>query len=243
MPRNPQWANWPFDYGWLWWPSGAEGKPGHVRIGHLDTDRWWELPIRTWDAVAQKHMSDRTIKPGQPVGMGGNVVLEIPYAALDDEADALVRRQMRPNMDRSNVIVRARDGTFINKNQGVPRDWWENLAAQHVQRRKQEPPVTLNMGGVTLAISYECFDAMVKDFVKNMRDRFISAGMWPELLIHEGIHDPSKPGPLPVQGRANAFGQGTTVVRPGQPAPPGQPGQGQPGGQVGHPAIENQELV
>ncbi|WP_143360635.1 hypothetical protein, partial [Escherichia coli] len=62
-------------------------------------------------------------------------VLEIPYALLDDEADALLRRQMRPNMDRSPLNIKVRDGTPI---QACPRDWWETLAAQHIERRKQE---------------------------------------------------------------------------------------------------------
>jgi hypothetical protein len=240
MPRPAQWANWTFDYGWIWWPSGLENKAGHVRVGYLEANQWWELPIRTWDAIAQKHMSDRHTKPGQPIRMPNGAILEVSFPALDDEADALVARAMHPNTDRTNVKVRARDGTPINGNDGVPRDWWEGLAAQHVQRRKIEPPVVLNLGDATLTIAYECFDAMVKDFVRNQRDRFISAGKWPELLIHEGYSNPAKPGPLPVDGRANAFGQGATVVNPAQQVQgPSGPGSQQ----VTHPAIEQQELI
>jgi len=245
MPRVPEWANWPFDYGMIWWPSGLDGKPGHVRIGHLESTPqaphgvWWEVPIRTWDSIAQKHMSDRVSKPGQPIRMPDGKMLEIPFPALDDEADSLLARSMNPSMDRSNVLLRARDGTPINGQDGVPRDWWESLAAQHVQRRKTEAPVVLNLGQVVLTISYECFDWIVKDFVRNMRDRFISAGKWPELLIHEGIMDPSKPGPLPVDGRANAFGQGTSVLNPAQ-AQGGQPAGQQ---QIMPPAVEQEGLV
>lgn len=237
MPKPPEWANWPFDYGMIWWPSGYEGKPGHMRIGHLESGSWWEVPIRTWDAIAQKHMSDRGAKPGQPIRMPDGRMLEIPFPALDDEADALVSRAMNPSMDRANVRLRARDGTPINGNDGVPRDWWEALAAQHVQRRKTEAPVVLHLGQVVLTISYECFDWIVKDFVRNMRDRFISAGKWPELLIHEGVSDPAKPGPLPVDGRANAFGQGTTVFNPAQQQPQG------PAGPILPPAVEQEGLV
>lgn len=233
MPRDPRWAGWPFEFGWIWWPSGEQNKAGHVRIGHLDTDRWWEVPITFWDTLSQKHMNDRTIKAGQPVQMPDRKVLEIPYQALDDEADALMRRQMRPNMDRSPLTIRAKDGTPI---QNCPREWWEQLAAQHMERRKTEPPVSLRLGQDTITIGFACFDAIVKDFVRNQRDRFVAAGKWPELLIHEGIANPNKPGPLPVQGRADAFGQGAAAgLNPVKPAP----GQNQ----VSHPAIENQELV
>jgi hypothetical protein len=233
MPRDPRWAGWPFPFGWIWWPSGEANKKGHVRIGHLDSDRWWELPIRAWDDLAQRHMNDRTIKPGQPVQMGDRRVLEIPYALLDDEADSLMRRQGMPNMDRSPLNIKARDGTPI---QACPRDWWETLAKQHIERRKTDTPVTLKLGQDTLTIPFDNFDAIVKDFVRNQRDRFVAAGKWPELLIHEGI-DPKKPGPLPVQGRADAFGRGTSAeLNPVKPVPGQQ-------GQVGHPAIENQELV
>lgn len=240
MPRDPRWVNWPFDYGWIWWPSGDGGKAGHVRIGHLDTNRWWEVPIRDWDAIAQRHMADRTVKPGHPIRMPDGKMLEVRYQDLDDEADNFVRRGMQPNMDRSPVNIRARDGTQINGMHGMPRDFFEALALQHVQRRKQDGVVPLRLGKDTLNIGYENFDAIVKDFVRNQRDRFVAAGRWPELLIHEGVaQDPRKQGPLPVQGRPDAFGQGAT---PGlNPQKPGQPGG--PSGPVGHPAIENQELV
>lgn len=235
MPRNPRWNGWPFDFGWIWWPSG-EGNPpqaGHVRIGHLDSDKWWQVPIRVWDELAQKHMNDRTIKAGQPVQMPDRRVLTIPYMTLDDEADALMRRQMRPNSDRSPLKVKTVEGHVIAE---APRDWFEQLAAGHIERRKVEPPISLRMGNDSVSIQYATFDAIVKDFVRNQRDRFVAAGKWPELLIHEGVKDPNKPGPLPVQGRADAFGQGAVA---GLNAP--KPAQGQ--GQVSHPAIENQELV
>lgn len=236
MPRNPAWNGWLYDFGWIWWPSGEGNQPGHVRIGHLDSDRWWKVPIRVWDELAQKHMNDRTIKPGQPVQMADRHVLTIPYMALDDEADALERRQMRPSSDRSALTIRTVEGQQLKDS---PRDWWEQLAAGHINRRKTEPPISLRMGQETVTIPYANFDAIVKDFVRNQRDRFVAAGKWPELLIHEGVKDPNKPGPLPVQGRADAFGQGAT---PGlNPVKPGQPGQGS--GQLAHPAIEQQDLV
>lgn len=240
MPRDPRWNGWPFSFGWLWWPSGEKDEknviqPGHVRLGHLDSNRWWQVPIRVWDELAQKHMNDRTIKPGQPVQMPDRKVLTIPYMLLDDEADALLRRQMRPNMDRSPLKLKSVEGVVIAQ---APRDWFEGLSATHIQRRKTEPPISLRVGNEIITIDYECFDAVVKDFVRNQRDRFVAAGKWPELLIHEGIKDPNKPGPLPVQGRADAFGQGAQAgLNPVKPIP------GQQGNQMSLPAIENQELV
>ena len=236
MPRNPQWAQWPFAFGWIWWPSGEQGRPGHVRIGHLDSDKWWELPIRTWDELAQRHMNDRTVKPGQPVQMPDRRILEVPYQLLDDEADALLRRQMRPNMDRSPLKIKMRDGTVIEQ---APREWFEQLAASHVERRKKEPAISMRLGDQSIVIDYEGFDAIVKDFVRNQRDRFVAAGKWPELLIHEGqAQDPKKQGPLPVQGRADAFGHGAT---PGLNVPKPLPGQG--GNQMSLPGIENEQLT
>ena len=240
MPRDPRWSGWPFAFGWIWWPSGEKDvnnqiRPGHVRIGALDADRWWEIPIRVWDELAQKHMNDRTIKPGQPVQMPDRKVLNIPYMLLDDEADALVRRQMRPNADRTPLRVKTLEGVILEQ---APRDWFESLAATHIQRRKTEPPNSLRIGNEVVTVDYECFDAIVKDFVRNQRDRFLAAGKWPELLIHEGVRDPNKPGPLPVQGRADAFGQGTTAgLNPVKPLP------GQGGNQMSLPGIENEQLT
>jgi len=240
MPRDPRWNGWPFAFGWIWWPSGEKDernlvRPGHVRVGHLDSNRWWEVPIRVWDELAQKHMNDRTIKPGQPVQMPDRKVLTIPYMALDDEADALIRRQMRPNPDRSPLRLKSVEGMVMEQ---APRDWFEGLAATHIQRRKTEPPISLRVGNDIISIDYEGFDAIVKDFVRNQRDRFVAAGKWPELLIHEGIRDANKPGPLPVQGRADAFGQGTTAgLNPVKPVP------GQQGNQMSLPGLENQELA
>lgn len=234
MPRRAEWANWPFDYGWIWWPSGDGGRPGHLRLGHLDTDKWFEVPIRDWDVIAREHMAARTVKPGHQIRMPDSRILEIRYQDLDDEADAFLRRNMQPSPDRSPVQLRTKDGTIINGMTGTPREFFEGLALQHLSRRKQEGVVPLRLGNATLAIGYECFDAMVKDFVRNQRDRFVAAGRWPELLIHEGVADPKKPGPLPVQGRSDAFGKGA-VAELNKPAPQQ--------GQVGHPAIENQELI
>jgi hypothetical protein len=240
MPRDPRWAGWTFAFGWIWWPTGEKDqsnqpRPGHVRIGALDVDRWWEIPIRVWDELAQKHMNDRTIKPGQPVQMNDRRVLTIPYMVLDDEADALMRRQMRPNADRSPVRLKTVEGVPLNE---TPRDFFESLAATHIQRRKTEPPISLRVGNDVVTIDYECFDAIVKDFVRNQRDRFLAAGKWPELLIHEGVADPRKPGPLPVQGRADAFGQGAVPgLTPVKPLP------GQGGNQLSLPGVENESLT
>jgi hypothetical protein len=238
MARPPEYANWPFDFCWAYFQSVPPGKPdagpGRVRLFYLDTMAYWDLHVQSMDVMAQKHMSDRDVKPGQSVNMGNGAVEVIPYRALDDEADLLQQRGMQPNPDRTAVTIRFVSGQFMKD---TARDWWEGLAAGHLQRRKLEPPVVLNVNGQSVTLTYECFDGLCKDFTRRRGD-FVSAGWWPELV------DPYRDmgqfgGPKPVQGFANALGHNVSVMSGQQGPVPGPAGQAP----MAHPAEENQNLV
>jgi hypothetical protein len=237
MPRPPEYASWPFDHAWAFFPSIPQGKPdagpGRIRLFHLETMGYWDIHVVSMDQMAQKHMQDRDIKPGQAVNMPGGMVEVIPYRALDDEADQLTQRGMQPNPDRTPMTIRFVSGQQMKE---VPRDWWESLAAGHLQRRKAEPPVVLNVNNQAVTLTYECFDGLCKDFTRRRGD-FVSAGWWPELVDPFRDIGQHKEGPRPVQGFANALGHGAQVMQGQQPPVPGQQGP------VGHPAMENQELV
>lgn len=237
MPRPPEYANWPFDFVWAFLKSVPAGQPGAgpgcVRLFNVeDMTGFWDIHIVSMDAIARQHMQDRERKPGQPVNMGGSGTEIIPYRDLDDEADRLIQRGMQPSTDRSPLTVRFEAGRPM---ENTPREWWEQVAAQHVQRRKQEPPVVLNVASAQINLKYECFDALCKDFMRRRGD-FVSAGWWPELVDPYRDMGQHKVGPKPVEGRANALGQGAQVLT-------GQAGPGQGQGQVPHPMTENQELV
>lgn len=237
MPRPPEYANWPHDFVWAFLKSTPQGQPGAgpgaVRLFNVeDISRGWDIHILAMDAMARQHMQDRERKPGQPVNMGASGMQIIPYRDLDDEADRLIQRGMQPSTDRNPITVRFEGGGVMEH---TPRDWWEQVAAQHIQRRKLEPPVVLTVGQAQVTLKYECFDALCKDFMRRRGD-FVSAGWWPELVDPYRDMGQHKVGPKPVEGRANALGQGVQVLQ-GQ----GQGGQG--GGQIQHPAMENQELV
>ena len=241
MARLPEYSAWPYDFVWAFFPSVPRGHPdaapGRVRLFHVENmDSFWDLHILSMDQIAQKHMSDRDIKPGQAVNMGaGGGQESIPYRALDEEADMLLQRGMQPHPDRTPLTVRFVSGQRMKE---VPRDWWESLAAGHLQRRKQEPPVVLDVNGQAVTLTYECFDALCKDFTRQ-RGAFGSAGWWPELVDpyrDVGQHD----GPRPVAGFANALGQGAQVMQ-GQPVP-AQPGQPAPSPGIANP-FEQEGMV
>ena len=227
MPRPPEFANWPWDYAW-WFLKSEKTEPGRARIGHLESGNYWDLHVRSMDALARQHLQDlRTTKAGQVVTMPDSRNLEIPYHLLDEEADMLQQRAMKPSPDRKPLTINCKDGTPI---QGVPREWWEQLAANHIGRRKQEPAVVLKMGnGAQITVPYEFFDALCKDFSRRRGD-MVAAGWWPELLMADYGQ---MGGPKPVAGLSNALGQGAQVMDGKQPAP----------GEVQHPAIEQQELA
>lgn len=235
MPRHPEDQSWPFRIKW-WFMARTQDYPaGHVRFADVESwngqmyDKGWVIHVLSMDVLVRQHWVDIQKKPGQYVTMPDGRSLEIPYAVLDGDADALLRPQagvspvsinthdggtitIWPSPDRSPVDIVTRDGTKIRS---CPREWWEELLVRHIQRRKAEPPVTLDMGnGVTLQESYEWFDALCKDFMRRRAD-LVAVGWWPELMIRESVSDASNPGPLPVNGRPNALGEGANVVTPG----------------------------
>lgn len=222
MPRPPEYANFPYDFHWWFVPNIPQGQqdagPGRCRIVHLDSQKFWDIHIVMLDQIAQKHVQDRHTRPGQPVNMQTYGIKEIPYFPLDEEADMLLQRGMRPSADRSEVTVTFKDGFKVDN---CPRDWWENLAAQHIQRRKQEPAVQLQMPNKqVVSLTFECFDAMCKDFMRRRGD-MISSQMFPELV--DPFRDVGQlKGPKPVDGRANALGNNVQVLT-GQNAPPPMP--------------------
>lgn len=238
---DPRMAQWPWDLAWWFIPTGErDDGPGN----------YTDVPVRAFDEMAQKYMAERTVRPGQPLDMGGGRIVEVPYAALDDEADALAQRGGRPSPDRSDVSVRATDGTVVNYPKGIPRDFWEQLVVAHAQRRGQEPAYTIDFGdGRRLSVPFLWWDGICKDFMRN-RYACLAAGYWPELIIREGIADPNNPGPLPMtggegnRGMTNAFGWGARPMTPqelmalrqqGIAAPGGMPYAPHPGeGEAGH---------
>lgn len=236
MPRPPEFANWPFEFAW-WFIKNSLNDPavpqpermaGHVRIGHLDSGQAWNIPVRTMDAVAQKFNQDREVMQGGLVQMQDQTVHEIPFRPLDDEADAMIARGMQPSSYRQPVTVTFRDGMRMEK---VPMEWWEARVVEHINRRKLFPPVPLDMGGGTvLTLAFDCFDALCKDFLRRRGD-FTAAGWWPELLMQD--FGQFKEGPRPVDGRANALGQGASVMKGQAPQP----------GQVTHPGTDNEGVV
>lgn len=237
MPKPPEFANWPFDFAW-WFIKNSQNDPqvpqqdriaGHVRLAHLESGQAWNVPVRTMDAVAQKFNQDREVMQGGLVKMGDGTVHEIPFRPLDDESDAMVARGMRPSSFRDPITVTFRDGMRMEK---VPMEWWEERVVEHINRRKLFPPVPLDMGGGTvISLAFECFDALCKDFLRRRGD-FTAAGWWPELLMQD--YGQFKEGPRPVDGRANALGQGVQVMQ-------GQ--QAQQPGQVTHPGVDNEGVV
>lgn len=237
MPRPPAFANWPYNHAWWFLPSGRDDAgnsnpnvPGRVRIAYLETMQYWDIHVRAMDALAKAHMESRASKPGQPIQMPDGRVLEIPYFALDDDADAMMQRGMAPSPDRSPLTIVCRDGTKINQ---APRDWWEQLVVAHINRRKSEPPVVLDLGnGIKIQETYEFFDALCKDFLRRRGD-LVAVGWWPELLM--GDYGQFKDGPKPVEGRADALGRGVTVLNAQVPPPAGQP--------VAHPMLDNMDLT
>lgn len=234
MARPPDFANWPWDYAWWFLQSNKEG-PGRARISHLDSGQWWDIHVTNVDQIAQRHMQDRESKTGQNLRMQDGQLREVPYKALDEEADLLMARAMQPSPDRSELRIIFKDGTPMEK---FPRDFWEQLAAQHIERRKAEPTVQLNLGNnQQITVPYIWFDSFCKDFMRRRGD-LVAIGWWPELLQKDyGQH---AEGPKPVDGRANAMGWGAPVMdgqTPGQGAPPQAPAA------PVHPSLEQQELA
>jgi len=236
MPRPPEYSNWPFEFVWAFFkhtPQGPDAGSGRVRLFHVENaTAFWDVHIVSMDAMARAHMQDRDTKAGQPINMGPLGTEVVPYRDLDDEADRLMQRGMQPNTDQNPITVRFKSGQQMPN---TPREWWDNLAAQHIQRRKQEPPVVVNVGGTQLTLTYETFDALCKDFMRRRGD-FVSAGWFPELVDPHRDMGQHKEGPRPVQGFADALGHGNQVMQGQHPAPGALPAPV-------HPGLENQDLV
>ena len=239
--NQPQQVAPPLKYNWFWISSGFEGGPGRVKIQEAaNTQNSWEIHIAAFDQIAQKYLMDRTAKTGQPVTMPDGRVLEVPYDRIDNAADEFLARGPSPSRDPMTVIFR--DDIRMDN---VTMDFWEELIKAHLQRRKSEPALPLDFGnGNVVQIPFENWDAICKDFMRRRGD-IVSAGKWPE-LIHKDEGQFEK-GPKPVEGRANALGQGVSVA--GQP-PPGQQTPGQPppapAGNLGpsaHPGLDNEGMI
>lgn len=258
MGRAPGYENHPFDHAWWFYPSQIQGAqivtPGFIRLADapIGGRGVWDVLVKAFDPIAQKHMADRTVRPGQPIQMGDGRVLTVPYLLLDDEADAMLGRGMAPHPDRNPIDVPVRDqnGEVVLAHDGkptvlksAPRDWFENLARSHIQRRNSEPPVTLNLGTgpqgqpIQIVVTFAFFDALCKDFMRRRGD-FVAAGWWPELLMKDygQIRTPDgKSIAPPVDGRANALGHGVNVMDGQKPPQPQQQG--------GHPMADNDGVI
>lgn len=230
MPTKAEgWETWPYDLCWMFIRSSQE-EPGRVRIGDTPGlgERMWDIHVRTFDQIAQDYMTSRTKRHGVGLQLQDGTVRTIPYRTLDDDADMLMQRNMKISTDNSTIDITFTDGTKLEK---VTAGWYEeNILRPHLERRKAESPIPLDIGDERISLPFEFFDAMCKDFMRRRAD-CIAAQWWPELLIR----DQSTEGPMPVEGRANAFGHGVKVINPKQDQAKS--------GQVGHPAVENQELV
>ncbi|MGH8866079.1 MAG: hypothetical protein ACREVZ_15790 [Burkholderiales bacterium] len=238
MPRPPEFANWPFDFAWWFLKSSlndpqvpqAERGPGCVRLAHLDSGQAWNIHVRVMDEIARKYDMDRDTLQGGMVQFGDGTVHEIAYRRLDDDADAMQARKLVPHPVRTPFTLIFKDSVKMEQ---VPMDWWEARVVEHINRRKAMPVVPLDMGnGQVVNLALECFDALCKDFSRRRGD-FTAAGWWPELLMADYGQ---MQGPKPVDGRANALGQGAQVMQ-GQQPPGGQPGQ------AAHPGLEHEGLV
>lgn len=235
--RAPGFEKHPFDIGWGFTKSELNGsqivKPAIIHISEQPSGgaAFWQISVKAFDGVAQKFMGERVAKQGQPIEMGNRVILYVPYVLLDDEADRMLGRAMQPNPDRNPLDVNVWDATAQKHItlKTCTREWFEGLVILHLQRRKAEPAVTLNLGQQQLTVPFEFFDGLCKDFMRRRGD-FVAAGWWPELLMHDmGQFS----GPKPVDGHANALGHGVNVMT-GQPQPPQQ---------GGHPGFENEGVV
>jgi hypothetical protein len=241
--KAPGYEQFPFDIGWWFMggPDPATGRklPGIVRIGTAPTGGkdYWDIPVLAFDKMAQDHLMNREKRPGQPVQCDDGVH-EVSYRVLDEDADLWCQIGCKPSSPGDPPIqIVFKDGKRM---ENVPRTFWEQLLTAHIQRRQQEPGVTLSLDpknpNVKIEMTYLNYDAICKDFIRRRSD-MLAVGWWAELLIQERALDPSKPGPMPVEGRPNALGQGVNVQTSGQaqqsgPGPAPHPGLDNEGGLV-----------
>lgn len=238
--RAPGWEQFPFDIAW-WFMGGPDPQtgrknPGIVRLSNqpVGGQQTWDIPVLSFDKMAQNHLMDREKRPGQPIQLGDGSVREISYRLLDEDADLWLQSGCTPASPATPpMVIVFKDGERMKD---VPRTFWEQLLAAHIERRNQESLVTLqiepNNPASKIEMTYLNYDAICKDFIRRRSD-LLAAGWWPELLIQERALDPNKPGPMPVEGRANALGQGVKVMTPDQSAQTGP-------GPAPHPGMDNE---
>lgn len=247
MTRAQGFEDWPWDYRWFFLQSSEQEGPGRVRIMDDPSggDNYWDIHVRSFDALAQKHMTDRGTREGLPIAMPDSRVLHVPYRQIDEEADLTIQRGMQAPLGDEQVKVVTVEGVELN----LPRDYyWGQLIPAFIERRGQQLPISLDIGNgkPPLVVEFNFWDCVCKDFMRRRGD-LISAGWWPELMMREGT---DLEGPKPVHGRANSLGQGVSVPG-GEPGVPGvQPGhlQAQPppqpsAGPVGHPGTDNEGII
>jgi hypothetical protein len=236
--RAPGWEENLYDVAW-YFIGGKDARgmqvPGIVRFTDQPTGggNFWDSPVLGFDKYAQDYLMGREKRPGIPVQFSDGTQHEVSYKALDDDADVWLQQGCQPQPGTITILFR--DGVRWEQ---APRSFWEQLLAAHIQRRQNDPPVELTFqDGKKLTMSFLNLDAVCKDFMRRRAD-LLAVNWWPELLIQERVIDPSKPGPMPVEGRPNALGQGARVMTPAELAAPGvAPGP------VPHPALDNNGIV
>lgn len=221
MAMAKGWESHPWHWAWLFARSGNDAsglyRPGGIYISDQPSggSRMFAIPAREMDAISRAHSEQMSRRPGQPVQLPDGNTVEVPYAVADREADALLARRSPPTDEVVDLPISG--GERIK---GVSRSWVDQIAAAHIERRRREPPVPIRFGtGTSIEVPFEFFDATCKDWTRRRAD-FLAAGWWPELAIHEPV---GAPGPKPVQGRANALGEGTKIAEGPGPVPPHAP--------------------
>jgi hypothetical protein len=239
--RAPGYEQFPFDFAW-WFIGGKDqvtGRivPGAIRLGNQPTggQQNWDIPVLAFDKMAQDYMQNREKRPGQPVQFADGTVHEVSYRLLDDDADLWQQVGCKPSAPEDPPLTLVfKDGQRM---ENVPRTFYEQLLAAHIQRRTQEPTVTIQLNpndpnSKLPPMSFLNYDAVCKDFMRRRSD-LLAVNWWPELLIQERALDPSNPGPMPVDGRPNALGAGVQVMTPEQ-------SQQQGPGPAPHPGLDNE---
>jgi hypothetical protein len=241
LSMSGQQPKFPFDYNW--WFMGGKDKQGRVVAGTVCISNQpkggnavWNIPVVSFDVMAQKHMQSLMNMPGLPVSFQDGSSHDMPYRKLDADADVWISLGMPPaGPDAKPEPLVFMDGVRMND---APRSFYETLLTAHIQWRSQFPPVNIKLqDGSQLQMSFLNYDAVCKDFMRRRAD-LLAIGWWPELLIHERVIDPNKPGPLPVEGRPNALGQGVKVLSPADLAQ-----QQVPQGPARHPMQDNDGLT
>jgi len=231
--RIAGWENHPYDWAWWFVRTQCEGvkivQPGLVIVGDEPSggQNRYDIQVKAFDPIAQQWMADRTLMPGQPIQLQNGAIVVIPYTLLDDEADAMLGRGMRPHPDQRPFdcpVVDQAGQPILDQNGRVwklpnaPRDWFEKFVVDHINRRSSGlapyEDRTLNIDNRQLTVPWVFMDALCKDFMRRRGD-FVAAGWWPELLMQDYGQIRTADGKSiapPVQGRADALGHNVSVM-------------------------------